>query len=42
MRDINVEMCQRVIENFAVRVRECLVRRGGHIEHILHAGNHAN
>ena len=46
MKGINVDTCQRVVEtcqqviqNFAVRVRECLVRRGGHIEHILHAAN---
>lgn len=29
------EMCERVIENFAVRVNACLNRNGAHIEHII-------
>ena len=35
IRAIPADMCKRVIGNFAVRLNECLNRRGAHIEHIL-------
>ena len=35
IKSIHVDMCSSVINNFAVRVRECLVRGGTHIEHVL-------
>ena len=35
IRAIPADMCKRVIGKFAVRLNECLNRRGAHIEHIL-------
>ena len=35
VRGIPQDMCKRVINNFAVRLNECLNRRGAHIEHVL-------
>lgn len=35
IKDITAEMCRDVINNFAVRIRECLARGGAHIEHVL-------
>ena len=35
IKAISPEMCRSVINNFAVRVRECLARKGAHIEHVL-------
>ena len=32
MRAISADTCKAVIQNFAVRVRECLLRHGDHIE----------
>ena len=35
MRAISADTCKAVIQNFAVRVRECLLRHGDHIEHVI-------
>lgn len=35
IRVIPADMCNRVIGKLAVRLNECLNRRGAHIEHIL-------
>ena len=35
IKAIAAEICKRVIENFAVRLNECLDGRGRHMEHIL-------
>lgn len=40
MRTITADTCKSVVQNVAVRVRECLVRRGAHIEHAIHARQH--
>ena len=32
---ITPAVCRDVVINFAARVRECLARRGGHIEHVI-------
>ena len=32
---ISADLCKRVIGNYAIRLNECLYRRGGHIEHAL-------
>ena len=39
IRAIPADMCKRVIGNFAVRLNECLNRRGAHIELILQMSN---
>ena len=36
IRRIPNDMCQRVVENFAVRLNACMNRNGGHIEHFIH------
>ena len=33
------EMCQQVIENFAVRLNACMNQNGGHIKHFIHCRN---
>ena len=35
MRAISADTCKAVIQNFAVRVRECLLHHGNHIEHVI-------
>lgn len=35
IKGISQETCKRVIQNFAVRIRECGNLQGGHMEHIL-------
>lgn len=35
IRGISADVFRNVIENFAVRIRECLLRNGAHIEHVL-------
>ena len=35
MRAISADTCKAVIQNFAVRVRECLLHHGDHIEHVI-------
>jgi len=35
IKAIPEEMCRKVIENFAIRLNECLNRGGSHIEHVL-------
>ena len=37
MRAILADTCKKVIQNFAVRIRECLLYHGDHIEHVLQA-----
>ena len=32
---ISSNMCKQAIEKFAVRLNECVIRNGGHIEHVL-------
>ena len=39
IRAIPADMCKRVIGNFAVRLNECLNRRGAHIDLILSMSN---
>lgn len=36
-RAINADTCKAAIRNFAARIRECLVHRGAHIEHVIQA-----
>ena len=36
IRRIPEDICQRVVENFAVRLNACKNKNGGHIEHIVH------
>jgi hypothetical protein len=35
IREISMEECVRVIDNFARSIQVCLQRRGCHLEHIL-------
>ena len=37
IRAISADSCKKVIPNFAVRIRECVLRHGDHIEHVLQA-----
>ena len=35
IRQISVDVCLAVVNNFAIRISECLARGGAHIEHVL-------
>jgi len=37
IRQITADTCKAVTQNFAGRVRECMLRRGHHMEHMIHA-----
>lgn len=40
IKKITVDTCKAVIHNFAVRVRECMLRSGAHMEHMIHDAKH--
>ena len=35
IKSIKKDVCVRVVNNFALRIQECLKRDGGHLEHVL-------